>query len=364
MPAQRGLIYSVLIGLAGAALCAGAVVLMRPQAPTTPKAQVNVADVVRATLAASPCSWIDYTPLSRADDGRLSLSLTGAAGDPAAVAGAARSAIEGAGERVDLNPRGVLALAPAACPQMDAFRAVQAPATPSDQWVVPQAALFHPQAHGECRNDPTQAMAVIQGQLGKGGGDDVALVVMGPNGERRSVFNGVTGLNSLISRTSSGALPGAASKIGRDRFSVSLCHRAAGTYGVLLVRGAGPFDLGLSQAGASGSAPQPGDFATRFQRAARLNGWRTQMGWYEIDAAPIPSSFTAPPSDAFPSAPPAAPPAPPVARPPVVRPTVRPTVRPARPAARPAAVKPRPPQPKPPPPPPKPKFKPVPLDRS
>jgi hypothetical protein len=325
-------------------------------APTEP----DVSQAVGQTLAGAACSWVGMAPPTRGADGRLSLVLSGAAGDPAAVAGAVRSAVEAGGQRADLNPRGLLAVSPGACAPLDVFRAVQAQGIVGDSWIAPQAALFHPQAHGECRNDPTQALAVIQGQLGKGGADDVAMIVMGPNGELRGVFNGARGLDDLKARTSSGAVPGSVTRIGADRFSVSLCHRAPGPYGVLLVRGRGPFDLGLSQIGAAGAGPQPGDFATRFERAAKLNGWRTQMGWYEVAAQPVPGSFSAPPSDAFPSSPPPA-----AAAAPVIAPPSRPTYhRPSTPARSPVRAAQPPREPPPPPPKPKPSFKPIPLDRS
>lgn len=327
--------------------------------PHAKPADADITDAVSKTLASAACSWIDHAPMSRAADGRWSLTLSGAAGDPAGVAGAVRSTADAANQPIDLNPRGVLALAPSTCETLDAFRAVRLENASAGDWITPQATEFHPQAHAECRNDATQAMAVIEGQLGKGGDDDVALFVMAPNGELRTVFTGVAGLADFKARAAAGALPGAAARVGKDRFSVNLCHRAPGPYGVLLVRGQGPFDLGLSQIGAQGAGPQPGDFATRFERAAKINNWRTQMGWYQIAAAPVPGSFTAPPSDAFPSTPPATPTT-------VSAPAA--TVRtPYRPAAAPPRRRPRIAEPapaRPPPPPPKPVFKPVPLDRS
>ncbi len=308
-------------------------------APPPPASEASVID---GALASASCSWMDYD-LTHDQSGMGMLTLTGAAGDPGAAGQSLRAAVEKSGQSLSFNTRGVAPLPPSACAQVDAFRAFRASSSGADPWITPQASDFRPEVHAECHNDASQALAIVEGDLGAGGDDDVAMIVMSPDGELHSVFNGASGFDDLQRAISSGASTGVASKIGDRQFSVGLCEHDPGLYGVALVRGRGPFDLGLSPAGVAGGAPQPGDFALRFQRAAQANGWRTQMGWYQIDEA----SAVTPSAPAAPAAPVAAPPQ---AAAPVEAPSARHRreTRPA-PATAPVKAAPRPAKPKPPP---------------
>jgi len=251
----------------------------------TPATPTNLTTIVNQAIANADCAWMDYD-INHDEEGAGTLMLTGAAGDPGAAGETIRAAVRKAGESLSFNTRGLAPLAPAACDQVNAFRAFRAKTSGADPWVTPQAADFRPQAHPECRNDPGQALAILEGDMGRGGDDDSAMIVMAPDGELRTVYNGAAGYRNLQRHIASGGATGVANDIGEDRFSVGLCQHMPGIYGVVLVRGRGPFDLGLSPAGVPDGRPQPGDFALRFQRAAKANGWHTQMGWYTVDEGP------------------------------------------------------------------------------
>ncbi|HWA60204.1 MAG TPA: serine/threonine-protein kinase, partial [Caulobacteraceae bacterium] len=253
----------------------------------------GLARTVETAIGASRCAWLEYGPLSEGDGGRIALSLTGGAGDPDAAAGSVKTAVEHAGKAVDLRQGAVVAFNSVACGAVDAMKTVRASASNGDSWLSAPATLLRPDAHAECRSDPAYALAVIEGAVGP---DDAALALVQPDGQVRAVFNGKAGLAALQGRP---GFVGAARATGDGGFRVSLCHRQPGVYGVALIRGKGPFDLGLPTIDQADAGPTPANFADRFEAAARSHGWRTQMAWYEVApaapgaAAPAPAAAPA-----------------------------------------------------------------------
>ncbi|HWA62277.1 MAG TPA: serine/threonine-protein kinase, partial [Caulobacteraceae bacterium] len=227
-------------------------------AKASPQA-LKIGPAVEAAVGQAGCGWLEYGPLTEGAGGRVGISLIGAAGDPDAAAGSVKSALEGAGYAVDFKPGAIKGFSGEACGVVNTLRATRASSSNGDVWMSAPQSVLIPSAHSECRNDPGYALAVTEGAIGPAG-QDATLLLLSPDGQTRQVFAGEAGLPSLEARQS---FVGAAKALDGRRFRVSLCVHDAGTYGLALVRGRGPFDLGLPAIDAPPGALTPDSFPDR-----------------------------------------------------------------------------------------------------
>ncbi len=261
---------------------------------------------VDQSLQAIRCSWLE--PDGSPDSTRLK--------------GAAQSGFEGpTSQRVKgADISGVTFIDGQSCSLLEAVRPLKAPTVPGAEWVKSVTASFAPGRQSECGDDPRQALAFMDIDTGTASGEDMALYLLRPGGTIQAVFRG----RSQI-KAGSGVIA-TVTPSGANRTRLGVCNDVQGPYGLLAVRGEGPFTA------ESGS----GSIADRLAADAKAKGWTTQMDWYRIEAASAQSA----------AAPPAAPVAAPAPKPAPakVAPTPRPVVRPApkREPAKAPAVKPKP----------------------
>ncbi|MDR3507953.1 MAG: protein kinase [Caulobacteraceae bacterium] len=250
-------------------------------------------------LRTTPCAWLTDR-MSRAPDG-LHIEFNGAAGDPAGAVTQVTQALEKAGAKVAGSDRSKLRTLPsAACENVSAVAQFHA-ASSEDNWIEPQASLFHFQSNGACGNDPNQATSVITVKPpAPGQDDDVALFRMEDTGAMTRIFAGLSEFKRMTASGDNGK-GYLFEDLGGQGIRVSLCEKTPGLKGVLLVRGKAPFELGVPPLTAADTA-SPAGVAARFIAAGKAQNWRTQMAWYGVDSgAPaaaggsIPGVAAAPP---------------------------------------------------------------------
>lgn len=248
------------------------------------------------------------------------------AGEGTLVRGAAQSGFERAASKAvkGADISGVLFVDGQSCSLLEAVRPLKAETVPGAEWVKAASPSFTPARQAECGDDPRQALAFIDVETATPSGQDMALYLLRPGGTVQAIFRSKAqirpGAGLIETATSSGA----------NRTRIGLCNDLQGPYGLLALRGAGPF---------TDDTAGGGPIAERLAGDAKAGGWTSQMDWYTVE--PVPASATVAPAPA---------PAP-VAAAPVLRPAVsppKPVVKPAprRDPPRPAPVvkpKPRPP---------------------
>lgn len=262
------------------------------------------ASPVDERLQAISCSWLEQ------DGGPDSTRVKGAA--QAGFEGPTIQRVKGA----DIS--GVLFLQGQSCPLLETVRPLKAPTVPGAEWVTAVSDAFTPARQAECGGDPRQALAFVEVDTATASGEDMALYLLRPGGTVQAVFRGKAQIQpgaGMIAKVS---------PAGPNRTRIGLCNDVQGPYGLLALRGAGPF-----------TAEAGGPIADRLAADARKNGWTSQMDWYTVEPAPA----APPPPVAAPVAPPVA-----AAPPPPVKTQPRPAPKrePVRPAPKPRPVEPKP----------------------
>ncbi|HLY81298.1 MAG TPA: serine/threonine-protein kinase [Caulobacteraceae bacterium] len=290
-PAKGGssVVAIVLIGLVTVAIAAGAIgfVLLQhktPPKPVTPSAATPSAPAAGpaapATTAASAvsdalpglsCSWLDVVgPVQ----GGQPVKLSGASGSPATAQDTVTAAAQGAGVMLSAVDIGAVAQADqGACSALDAFRSFKAPvgglASAQPAYQITRG------ADGKLTGQPTITLAP------RSVAQDFALLRMDTFGRISVVYGSRQAFDA--------ARQGDTSIVdqGGDAYTVQAdALNVAGTTGLLLLTGKGPFDPSLL-------AKPPGardvTWIDQVRQAATAGGWKASMAWYKVqnNAAPV-----------------------------------------------------------------------------
>jgi hypothetical protein len=300
---------SVIAGaIAVAILAIGIPLVMTLMGPTDDDAGGSAAgSTADQHLQAISCSWLE-------------------AGDGAVVRGAAQSGFEGAASKAvkgaDLS--GVLFIEGQSCSLLEAVRPLKAATVPGAEWIKAVSPSFTPARQAECGDDPRRALAFVDVDTATASGQDMSLYLLRPGGTVQAIFRSTAQI-----RPGAGLIKTVRS-MGANSTRIGLCNDLEGPYGLLALRGAGPF---------TDDSGGGGPIAERLASDAKSGRWSSQMAWYTVE--PVPAAAVTPAPVPAP-APVVAPPPPPAPKPVVKAPPRRETPR--RETPRPAPVaKPKPP---------------------
>ena len=256
-----------------------------PAAPSLP-ARDDVIQRVNTRLAGMSCRWVDPDyPNTGYPAAKMRVALSGVAGMPANLAAEIqRAAALPADHMLDVDTSKVWPVQPAACAVLDAispFRNSTAGSAPLLQMEQPVFALGQPP---DCPRGPLK-QAEVKFTMNVGNpADDFSLITLLPDGRMLQLIPNRASFDQMRRRTT------AIRNIDNNNYGMTLCtdEMAArdspnGRFGLILLRGKGPFDLGLKP---GDYAKAPDDLPKRFANLAGANGWRAEMAWYEVAAAP------------------------------------------------------------------------------
>ncbi len=275
--------------------------------------ETTAAATVDQKLQSISCSWLEP------DGGPDSTRLKGAASS--GFEGPTSQRVQGA------DTSGVMFIQGQSCSLLEAVRPLKAATVPGAEWVKAASPSFTPARQAECGDDPRVALAYVDVDTATASGEDMALYLMRPGGTVQAVFRSKAQI-----RAGSGLIT-SASPSGTNRTRIGLCNDLQGPYGLLALRGAGPFT-----ADTGGGGP----IANRLAEDAKDKGWTSQMDWYRVEPAPA-AAAAPPPAPLRPAvAAPAPAPKPKAAPPKVVAPRPKPKVERAAPAPAPKPAPSRP----------------------
>jgi serine/threonine-protein kinase len=258
---------------AAAPAVAGATVA-GPVLATTPPASASQA--ISDELADLSCSWLDV--VGGVQNGQP-VKLSGAAGSPATVQDSVLASAKEAGDNLPANGVDISAVAQAdqgACSALDAFRSFKAPggAGPALASAQPSYQISRG-ADGKLAGQPTITLAP------RSPGQDFALLRLDPLGH----INVIWGSRKAFDAARQG--DSAIVDQGGDAYTVTAdALNVAGTTGLLLLTGNGPFDPSLL-------AKPPGvrdvSWIDQVRQAAAAGGWKATMTWYRVqnNAPPV-----------------------------------------------------------------------------
>ena len=240
-------------------------------APTTSAGQA-VADA----LPGLSCSWLDV--VGAVQNGQP-VKLSGVAGSPATVQDAVLAAAKGAGDTLPATGVDVSAVAQAdqgACSALDAFRSFKSPAGAGPALASAQPSYQITRgADGKLTGQPTITLAP------RSPGQDFALMRMDTNGRLSMIYPSRKAFDAA--RQSDTSIVDQ----GGDAFTVEAdALNVAGSAGLLLLTGTGPFDAALL-----GKPPGGRDVSwmDQVRQAGSSGGWKASMVWYQVqnNAAPV-----------------------------------------------------------------------------
>jgi serine/threonine protein kinase len=240
--------------------------------PTVPVAApaATAGQAINDEIAAESCSWLDV--VGPVQNGQT-VKLSGAAGSPATVQDSVISAAKGAGD--NLPPTGVdvsaVAVADqAACSALDAFRSFKAPggAGPALASAQPSYQITRG-ADGKLAGQPTITLAPHSPA------QDFALLKLDTSGR----INVVYGSRKAFDAARQGDT--AIVDQGGDAYTVQADGlNGAGTAGLLLLTGTGPFDPSLL---AKPPSARDVTWIDQVRQAAAAGGWKSSMVWYKVE---------------------------------------------------------------------------------
>ncbi len=184
------------------------------------------------------------------------------------AAGAANVPVADVNVDEDVSPA-----APAVCAPLDAFRSVRAEGSGADQGLVAAQRSF---AMSKQPDGSIKGFAVIEMRIGDPS-SDFALYGVQPDGfvgkiiESRKDFEAKKATPLWGSRMAD---------LGNDSYRVTLeMTPPPGLYGMLLLKGRGPFPESLIATPPNQRAP---DWPAKFQQAATAAGWKANMVWFKM----------------------------------------------------------------------------------
>lgn len=242
-----------------------------PAAPAPPGV-VHAEQAIAAALPSVPCSWLTVGH-AQASDGSTSIQISGAAGDPVAVNRAVAAATREAGASgLQVDTTGVLTADQSACPLLDAARGAR------DQKAVAAPPVVALQSRFEIdrgiQGCPKGLWAQPVINIAPDPSKGFSLIAIQASGRLEQFAVSREQFNSLASRN-----PGLYQDLGDGRHRVSMCQADAGLAGILMIEGAGPFNIGLRPGAA---VRPPRDFAQRLSQLAKDKGWTMQMAWFQL----------------------------------------------------------------------------------
>jgi serine/threonine protein kinase len=279
----------VLIGLATVVIAGGAVayMMLHKPSPTVVAPSTNGAAATGPVVVASgpgasfsdhlndnlsdlSCSWLDVVgPLQNGQP----VKLSGASGSPATIQDSVLDAAKEAGDTLPASgPVDISAVAQAdqgACAALDAFRSFKAPAGSGPALASTQPSYqISRAADGKLAGQPTITLAP------RSPTQDFALLKLDPAGR----INVIYGSRQAFNAARQGDV--AIVDQGGDAYTVQAdALNTAGTTGLLLLTGNGPFDPSLL-------AKPPGSrdvsWIDQVRRAATAGGWKASMSWYKV----------------------------------------------------------------------------------
>jgi serine/threonine-protein kinase len=252
-----------------------------PAQPGVP-VEEKLRSAIEASLVTIPCTWFDigYPTAAR---GGMQVELSGVSGNPDAVARVAAAArAKGMTARVDAT--GVFVVDRRSCGLLDAFRQFREPSSDVGRALIPGRSQFHLQKNSEAcvEKGMRQARIVMDIKVGNLA-DDFTILGMDAKGGIQQLFIDRASFDYMRSTK---AL--VVSDLGNDSYRLMFCtdqntalSSPNGLAGLLLIKGRGPFDLGLNPLATDIQTVSP-DWPAQFVVRAQSQHWRTQMAWYQV----------------------------------------------------------------------------------
>jgi serine/threonine-protein kinase len=246
--------------------------------PTVPVAApaATAGQAINDEIAGESCSWLDV--VGPVQNGQT-VKLSGAAGSPATVQDSVIEAAKNAGDNLPPTGVDISAVAVAdqgACPALDAFRSFKAPAGAGPALASAQPSYQITRgADGKLAGQPSITLAPHSPA------QDFALLKLDTSGR----INVVYGSRQAFDAARQGDT--AIVDQGGDAYTVQADGlNGAGTAGLLLLTGKGPFDPSLL---AKPPSARDVSWIDQVRQAATAGGWKSSMVWYKVEnnAPPI-----------------------------------------------------------------------------
>lgn len=255
----------------------------------TPAVSLSRARIV-AELAASriACSWLQLDS-SQWSSGRVRMSFSGVAEDPAVVSASLTKALRAKGLPASIDTSAVGGVTTSACPLLEAFGRIRAPGLAPDRTLLVHGGPFHLEdasqgckEHSDLRNAMATADLAIRNRKA-----DSALFVVQGDGQTEPVWTSRSELETILPK-----LQPPVESLDADTYRFTVCvdeHAAAsgrgGYAGLLLLMGNRFSDLRLPMK-TGRMAVVPPNWASAFVSTAATKGWTARMAWFRI-APPV-----------------------------------------------------------------------------
>ncbi|HEX8555509.1 MAG TPA: serine/threonine-protein kinase [Sphingomonas sp.] len=226
---------------------------------------------IDSTLPSVACTWLNIVKVDQAD-GRMTVALTGVAGNPSAAQNEVSRALQAQKiNNATINFDEVAPITQSGCAALDAYRQVRA--AEGRRLTVAQRSF-------ELRVQPPESP--IAGKKGANTiftiniGDptaDFALVGLEPSGkitpliESRAAFEAARKAGAIL-----------VTDLGSDRYRLDVIVDHLNWSGLMLVTGKGPFPNAVTAPPIGARGP---DWRDNFVSTAANNGWNTDMVWFK-----------------------------------------------------------------------------------
>lgn len=246
----------------------------------------TVGQAINDEIADQSCSWLDV--VGPVQNGQT-VKLSGAAGSPATVQDAVTEAAKNAGDNLPPTGVDISAVAEAdqgACAALDAFRSFKAPAGAGPALASAQPSYqITRDADGKLAGQPTITLAP------RSPTQDFALLKLDPSGRINVVYGSRKAFDAARQGDS------AIVDQGGDAYTVQAdALNLAGTAGLLLLTGTGPFDPSLL---AKPPSARDVSWIDQVRQAATAGGWKSSMVWYKVENSAPPPVRPKPRSDGY-----------------------------------------------------------------